>query len=229
MKNWLIFLVSSVVLAHSSYVEIGSMKELKSFVDAETLVIFDLDNTVFHAKRYDCHASWCYDQVEAEKKIGSLSLERGMQIYLQWAESQKSCPVEFVEAETALEIEQLQKRNIKIMALTSRGVDLENETLEQLRSLGLSFASSALSRDFLEFSVKTKAKFVEGILFVSMQNSKGSSLKKYFDLVNYQPKKIVFIDDLMENLESLEASFRDINFIGLHYPLVSNNCFPEGF
>lgn len=222
MKNLFLLLISLAGLVHSSHIEIKTMTELGSFVDADTLVIFDLDNTVFQAKRYDCHADWGYDHVRAERKLGPVSSERIQQIYLQWLKAQKTCPVEFVEVETGFEIDQLQKRNIKVMALTSRGSDSADDTLDQLRSLGVSFLPTALSMDFAEFDFNSKAKFLEGVLFVSIDSSKGDVLRAYFETIRYQPKKIVFIDDLVENLESIEASFPEIEFFGLHYPLVLN-------
>lgn len=222
MKNSILFFILVTSMAHSSQVKIKSITELGSYVDLDTLVIFDLDNTVFQAKTYDCHIDRCYDQFR-------ISPEKVQEIYLRWVESQKSCSVELVELETRLEIEQLQKQNIKVMALTSRGVDLVDDTLKQLHSLGVSFLQTPLSNDPIEFSFNSKAKFIDGILFVSINDSKGKILAAYFDKIKYKPKKIVFIDDLIENLESLETSFPNVEFIGLHYPLVSElkNRLPE--
>lgn len=48
----------------------------------------------------------------------------------------------------------------------------------------------------------------------------------FLDLIltktGYKPKRILFVDDRIENLGSLKTAFLDVEFIGLHYPLVVN-------
>lgn len=130
MKIVLILFVSVVCLAHSSNVEMRSMTQLREYVDENTLVIFDIDDTVFQATKYDCHTDWGYDQIRREEKNGVVSNTKKLEIYAQWEKAQETCEVEFVEPETLSEIKQLQDRNIKVMALTARGADTAASTFQ---------------------------------------------------------------------------------------------------
>jgi hypothetical protein len=203
----LILIFSSSVF--SKNIEIKSISELGQYVDENTLVIFDLDNTIFEATRHDCHADRFYDEV----KSGTTKKDA----YEKWAKSQESCPVKLVENEIRGEITKLREMGAQVMALTARGHDLMGATYKQLRGLEIEFGEKAI--DYLSKDIV----FAFGILFVSPFYPKGPALLEFLNWNGFSPSKIVFVDDLVENIVSLEGTLPHVEFIGLHYPLVQNS------
>lgn len=220
MKFFLFTAILAAGSVRASIVEINSITQISSYIDSDTLVIFDLDNTVFEGVGFECHANWYYKHM---KNSGGESFPeyKGL-FYRSWRDLQKSCDVVFVEEETRPVLEGLQSKNIRVLALTARDGGMRKETLAQISSLNISFSRTALSSDACGSLDKSNGEtlFCEGVLFASPSIPKGDVLKAYFDKFGYKPQKIVFVDDLRKNLNDVERSFPSINFMGLHYPLV---------
>src|SRR4029077_4286449 len=87
----------------------------------------------------------------------------------------------------------------------------------------INFASSFpnVNRQFLDDLAvpgKTPPLYEEGILF-SKGYKKGEVLKTFFKQCNFHPSKVIFIDDLYENLDSVKDELIDLNieFKGYQY------------
>jgi hypothetical protein len=127
-------------------------------------------------------------------------------------------------------IKSLQKNNVKVVALTSSRTgsfgkipDLENLRLKTLKNLGIDFSDS-FPKVALTLSDITGADrnhpptFKGGVIFTSRME-KGLVLKSFLNKVNFIPKKIVFVDNKLRKIKSVEAYCKEngIKFTGIHY------------
>lgn len=180
------------------------MTEVKKWVTPDTLVLFDLDNTVFECEDIIAHANFYHDVMKKRPEDSRKVLKKI------WAAIKRS-DVRLVEPITPQVIRDLQDRGIAVMALTSRDMELTEATLRQVKSLGIDFSKTSPTR-------KSKY-FHHGILFADKNFPKGPALLAYLEGTGVKPKRIILVDDLKKNLESVGNS---IGAIGLHYPLVDN-------
>ncbi len=183
------------------------MSEIEKWIVPNTLVIFDLDNTLFEANNsVVAHANWFHDMLRRypneEKKI----LDKA------WKAIAKA-DYKPVEEITPKLIKKWQEQGIAVMALTSRNMVLREPTLRQVKQVGVDFSVTSPKR------VKPSKFFQEGILFADVNYPKGLALKKYLEEANFKPARIILVDDLKKNLTSVCV---ETGAIGLYYPLVDN-------
>ncbi len=202
---------------------ISSMQEIEKYVDKETLVLFDLDHTVFEGKHYWYgHANWFYDQIEEAKKLCIKEDEIIEKIFPHWLYSEESNSVKPVEEITPKIIKRLQKKGIKVLGLTSRQVPLVNISLKHLASIDVDFNSPDLPKKMISIPFDQPTIMKNGTIFCSDYNEKGKVLQAYLNKLQIYPKKIVFIDDGLRNIQSVMNAFsQQTVVIGLYYPLVA--------
>jgi len=226
-------------------VSVSSLKEVEKEVakaDKTALVIFDVDEVLITTEDHFIHpyadktfmgmiyqaakkALTDHERKDLEETI-SLSIVLPKRI--------------LVEDHTPSFIYGLRDEGYKTMALTSCptgnfGVipQIERWRIDHLRGLNICFASSfpEFERHSLEsFTNQKKLQtglpapfthlplFEEGILF-SYGYKKGAVLKEFFQKNGLCPSQVLFVDDLMENLQSVkdELSAMGIPFKGFHY------------
>lgn len=206
---------------HSQIYTIKSMQEIEKYIDVDTLVLFDLDHTIFESENYGYgHANWFYDEVEKGKAIGKNEKAVIFTLFPHWLVSQKEMQVKPVEKLTPDLIKKLQQKGFMVMGLTARQVPLVDLTLNQLKGIHVDFSYKKLPDVTLHgFQAPTEMK--DGVIFTSEYNNKGEILKAYLDKQGVFPKKIVFVDDSRRHLETVTEIYSDIPVTGLHYPLVA--------
>src|SRR5690348_3719247 len=85
----------------STIITIHSMQEVEKYTDKDTLVLFDLDHTVFESENYGYgHANWFYDEIEKAKAKGIDEKITIKKIFPHWLLSQQTAQVKPVEAFT---------------------------------------------------------------------------------------------------------------------------------
>lgn len=98
---------------------------------------------------------------------------------------------------------------------------------KELKNLGISFhvdAQTPFPKERVEFNTfpsfrGTFPLYEDGILYCNVTNTKGDVLSAFLKKASQTPSKIIFVDDTLENLESVEAALAnyDIPFLGIHY------------
>ncbi|MES2503509.1 MAG: DUF2608 domain-containing protein [Myxococcota bacterium] len=203
--------------------EIKSMAEVASFADADTVIFFDLDKTVFDGVGPHCTADWIYQQTAGAQKTGMPIKEAAILLRPYWEAQQSHCQVKAIEAITAAEIRKLQNKGLTVMALTARSTLSLESTLKQLKSVNVDFSKTAWPKVEIVEPTFEKSNFQHGV-FLSGDRPKGELFGSYFklNLVKQMPKTIILVDDLKTNLESMQAvaQAQNIKFIGLYYPLI---------
>ncbi|MGA8165557.1 MAG: DUF2608 domain-containing protein [Waddliaceae bacterium] len=131
-----------------------------------------------------------------------------------------------VEPMTPEVIHQLQERGILLLGLTAGSSKIAKKRVHQLASIAIDLSKSTVYPEEIEFKSKYPAKFLEGIIFAGSRNDKGKTLFCLLDHIRLKPKKILFIDDQIHNVRSVDAAAkkRQIPFLGLYYtPIALQN------
>lgn len=228
----LIYLFSSPI--HAKIIQINNLNTLKyhlKILDKNDLVIFDIDEVIiqpidriFHPHNKTVlrkHYSDLQNRVSSEQMQQLLSI-----INLQ----QK---IKLIDPEIINVFTMLHKNSIPTIALTHSGTgkfgnieDVTEWRISQLSNVGVSFANLTQHQDKIFHGLTGKhgtALFKSGILFTGHVD-KGQVLKEFLRTIKLTPKKVIFIDDKVENLQSVAMILQDldIEFIGFEYTAVVN-------
>ena len=97
---------------------------------------------------------------------------------------------------------------------------LAERTHEQLKSLNITFFMdhNFTQKDLILYLSQNPCLYRHGIIFTG-NNDKGETLLSFLKTLNYYPKKIIFIDDKMYHIRSVEAALQNTNieYIGIRY------------
>ena len=210
------------LVARPAIKEAKTMNEALSSVDNDTVLIFDLDNTIIETIQALGSDQWVdYLKEKYRKEYGetgeseeAIKAKVLVKVLDDWKRVVRVTKVQPVEETTPELIRGLQAKGVRIMGLTARPVDLIGRTRSQLESVRVDLSKSTVSPE--EFTLATspdvdfRAKFSGGILH-SGNNPKGPLLTKFLlEKLKLQPKKIVFVDDKKGNVESVEAALNKI-------------------
>ncbi|HBS48386.1 TPA: hypothetical protein DEO28_00275 [Candidatus Dependentiae bacterium] len=204
--------------------EINSIQEIKTIFEQASqndLFVFDIDDTILESSEPIRQLRFT-NNTELQKIKDSFrefmkkkyNSTESLTLFLKNRElKNKIQPVEKALIENILA---LQKKKIKIIALTMRNIGGE-ERYQQLLSLGLDFSHSFeqnFSFDELqktEYATKYKtakeidtnpAIFYKGVAFTG-SFSKGVVLKIFLEKLSWKPTQIYFFDDKPENADSV--------------------------
>lgn len=226
----IIFLVASFCFTqlHSSIVSIQSFKEIYlelNKVDQDTLVVFDVDEVLITCKDVILRPCGSHFLPMSWKNI-----DRKEFIFLISIMINESQPM-LVEPSTPWFVKELQAKGAKTMALTAArtgkfGVieNAEDWRLQILKKLDIDFSNTFPKNPLIYFNqVKKESNyplFKNGILFLGDEkNTKGSLLIQFLEKMQWKPKKVIFIDDKMPHLISVETALNEakISFQGYQY------------
>lgn len=222
IKKICLFLCSFLPFCEAQIIETPHVADVLPFIDEETWVLVDLDNTLFEAKQALGHTFWFFDEVDQLMMQGMERNEAISKLYPLWIQIQNICQVKPIEQELIPALIQLQNKNIIVMGLTHRQHTVSHATLRQIQSLNFDFTVTAPSKETFSILAKHPALYSEGVLFVSDYNKKGEVFIPFLSLINQKPKRIVFLDDKLKNVEDLENSLADtgIEYLGVFYTAI---------
>lgn len=230
MKKFLyVFLFSCIFSTLSSkIIEIPHFQELEKDlypINETTLVLFDIDWTLIVPEDRILCPSY-------QKTLNSL-FEKALNSKCKFTKDFLKSKI-LLQAKSRLSdqklpttIQKLQNQGATVLALTGIKTDcfgaipsLADWRITQLERVGIKLSQyDAPELIFSEFD-KTGAfpLFKRGILFSSW-NSKGEVLLAYLKKTGFRPKKVIFVEDCLEYLESVEGALKGthIEFIGFHY------------
>lgn len=200
------------------------MHEVQEEITPQTLVVFDIDNTLITPTGNLGSDQWFFYLQKIYSLKGLSEKESMDQANLTWNKTQELIKVKAVESDTPSWIEQLQKKGIKTMALTARNTDVADTTKKQLQSIQVNFRATPPSSQTLKLS-KTElqseegAIFTDGILLVGEGNNKGLVLRAFLKKLGYTPEKIIFIDDKLKHVNNMEKALSTLSipYFGYRY------------
>jgi FMN phosphatase YigB (HAD superfamily) len=218
VKNFSLLLFFCVHIQYALIIESDRLATVLDYIDPDTLVIFDIDNTLAHPTQELGSDQWfCYKvnekMAEGFDYITSVHYVLPKTFYAQF-----NIPLELTEPYIPELIETLIEAYIPVMALSTRSLFIAERTLEQLENINIFFSMPHVNPDDLILPLPHPCFYKCGILF-SGNNDKGEALICFFNIMNYYPKKVIFIDDKMKYLVSVEKALESvgIEFIGIRY------------
>ena len=209
-KILVLFFVLIANLAEAKIQELPNLAGLNfSQLSPDTLVVFDIDNTLIRQNHMIGTHQWG-DYISERAVRSGVATDEAKQIqYRAFAEVQPYAQVVPVEEGVKNILSSLSQKNIKHFALTARAAQLKDITKTQIKILNHSFAES--------FPAQKDQNILEGYLddgiIFSGSTPKGELLKKIIENSTTQITHIIFIDDKLYNLESVEKSFAESNII----------------
>lgn len=225
MKSLCAKLVLILSLSFGSFlqaeiIEITQIKDVEEKITSNTLCLFDIDDTLiqnpFNLGR-SAWRSWAKSVIPSNQF--QFPLYDALTLYIA-----KKAPYIPVEESTAKLISDLQKKGIPVFAFTARGRSewyttelkgVDQFTHQQLIQAGINFKETQVPKELLSLE---PTYFYDGIIFAS-HIKKGTLLKHLLKDLNYRPDQIIFIDDNLDQVQSVEIALRDsgIPFYGFWY------------
>lgn len=211
------------------------LKKLLEEADQDTLVIFDVDHVlIMPTDEYTLNRHPYRKELWKEIE-GRLSKEEMKTLYGLTASKAKW---RLVDPDIIDIFTRLKERQIPSIALTSIYTGkfgniekLEDWRIKHLHDLGFDFVNlTPIKKEILLYELEEQdgIPMLKSGVILTAQIDKGKTLEYILRHNNYYPKTIIFIDDMLNNLESLErlSSKLKIKFHGLHYTAVSNMPIP---
>lgn len=208
---------------------IGEASAELSDTDANSLVIFDVDNVLITSlSAINRPVGDIQRHKLSDQFFGEMSEKERVQLQsIVWQQG----GFRLTESSIPCVIHNLQLRGVPTMALTALGTghfgviaDMADYRSTQLKLFGIDFSRTSrggmlvfndLNQVYGNYPV-----YKEGILLTNWyQNKKGDVLVSYLNEAHLQPSKIIFFDDYAANLDSVKEKLADLNieFIGIHY------------
>lgn len=196
-------------------------------LDDQSLVIWDVDHTlIFPSDSVLRPGNEAIAKELRQLYIGEKSREKWIKIISQvLSKASYQC----VDPQLPSLIASLHKKNIPTMAFTamrtgSYGIihSMENWRINQLKCLGIDFSHFFPQHSELTWQEPAfkygHPTFKAGIL-CSDHLPKGPVLKTFLKFIHLKPTQVVFIDDTLACLVSVENIMNELNvpFIGIHY------------
>ena len=242
MSLWLLFLPvcclqSSVLSTADSAVVVTQLEQ----ADTDSLVVFDIDEVLLRPvdallQKQNCAYRHHLYQI-TEQLYGRMRSQQLDSIITQQAQ------IGVVDPLIPAAVANLHQRAVKVLALTLYPsgqygyIDaLEVHRDQRLQNNGYFFKRSwpdlanalllpaqgmqlvGLKKSTLPSLPAYTPLFFQGVVYANGQ-TKGEALRRFLGYANWQPKKIIFIDDSMNNLISVRdfAKSSAIEFVGVEY------------
>ncbi len=200
-------LLCCCLTATASVVKITSLNELPLTHSEGSVVFFDIDDTLLDFPCMLGSKAW-------RKEMFQVAPDQHDRIVLFIT---KHIPATSVEPMTTQLIKELQTKGYVVCGLTARerqvwystpmeGVDIL--TLKQLTSAGIALDNNRFKEIYPELA--KDAAYFEGVFFADI-SPKGDYLRKILEGASHRPKKIIFIDDKLRQVQSVDSVLQDLH------------------
>lgn len=184
------------------FLKISQIKDIEKEIDSNTLIAFDLDNTLITSSTYYGSINW-EDKIILRLINDGMSPQEAIEAASKiWRKAQFEITIKLIEEESFNFIHKW-KQNSTVIGLTKRSFEIKDLTFENLKSNNITFSP------FYDHNLDY---FHEGILFCA-NYQKSFLLESFIDKVLIEkPKKIIVVDDKKENLDDILTSNLNKNF-----------------
>jgi len=224
----------SMNTSYSTIISVDSHQEVKKYVKPTSILIYDIDETLTYREGIFFHPRAHRHKKRLKERIQSSSpvLYQNLISILH-----KNTPMLLMEEDIPALINNFMAQGTRVFACTKRyhghyGVidRFEEHTHNLLQKLGITFnfwnysffyqnpLNIALNPQECTSGRSCKALFFNNIYFTD-DNQKGPALQALFTTLGYIPEHVVFVDDLYDNLVSVENTLTEwgIPVTCIHY------------
>lgn len=210
--------------ADAAIKETNTMSSITEFADEQTIVFFDITNTLYISSNTLGHSSWKDFFSERVHLLIKDETIVNKVINLVKNKIVLSIPKKIIEEQTSELITNLQAKHIAVLGCTAKHLsrpyaDNFGELVHgYLTTLGINFERSEEFFKVLKESNNTCYDFAHGIIFTGGK-SKGEAIAAFLKTIQPDYKKIIMIDDRLKNLQNAEKILEEsqIVFQGYHY------------
>jgi hypothetical protein len=207
-----VLVLASTLTASAEIRETNFMANALANTNEGDVVVLDIDNTVLEPVQTLGSDQWFGYLLGKYKKSGLDENTAVDKAIIDWIQVQELTKVRLVENTTPDLIKSLQNRKIMVFALTARPVELKRVTAAQLRFTGIRFQkNNAL------YTNNRDIELYKGILFVGPKHNKGTVLQNFFQTLNIQPKRLIFIDDKEKHVKNMDDVFARTGLININF------------
>ncbi|MGI4775449.1 MAG: DUF2608 domain-containing protein [Janthinobacterium lividum] len=211
--------------------DLNEFEKYLSHADNQTLVVFDIDEVIFTSKDQVLNPNYKSYRDVLEKKLAE-QVDADKQKKLNFL-LYKLRPRVIVDPNILRIFDFLLRKNIKTIALTHcptgmiGGDNFEILRVAQLKNFGIDF--SKLLPHVIDVDLSTIStdigtpQFLNGVILTG-KIEKGIVLREFLRKIAFKPKQILFIDDRIENLLSVQSMCADleIEYVGFEYTAVAD-------
>ena len=189
------------------------LNQILEYDPKNTLVVFDIDNTLMRTTPIMYSSEWINYQEELMKKSSeepNRATNNRDLFYDKYYKWMKECKpgTDVVDKDNINTINTLYEKNYKMIMLTARGENIKNITKKQLEK---HYDLKKISWNNYSFH-NGVGLFTEGIYFATGKN-KGTCLKDIIDelsnKIKFTPSSIVFVDDSDKECNNVSEFLKD--------------------
>jgi len=200
--------------------QIGDIEKIA--LDPGAWIFFDIDYTLIQPDH---------------PALGNIKDRRFREVYAQCSLEQKrllpifmvsQVPSVLVSPEIPTTIERLKEKKHTVVGCTAADTSslshigsVPQWRSRDLRRLGIVFTNKGESTQFKQFVSYRSSypSFEDGLLYTNVTTSKGEVVLAFFDYLQERPSQVVLVDDVLDNLRSMELAMERerIPFLGLHF------------
>lgn len=220
---YLLMICSSTAKLQGEIVETNDISSVLSAVDKDTLVLFNITDTLYApTNTFGSHQWRSYFAERAEKVISNTELKQWL---INWIKCESiAIPKKPVEECTPDLIENLQLQSIAVLGITKKTLstpyadNFGEITRDHLLSIGIDLEKTLSYYPVTVDQQSSKYAFAYGILFASKQPI-GQTLLSFLSGVKSRPRKIVMVDNSRRSLEDVDTALTSsgITFKGYRY------------
>lgn len=234
IKKIFFLAVISLSMLYADIYQSGNLLPIEQAIEEaqdDTLVIFDVvdtlitcDEPLFHSNNKNTFGK------VSETFFHNLSKEKVDELMTTILNERKTS---LVDAKVLELLEVIRKKHFKMLVLTSCGTGkygiiekMEDWRLHQLRSVGFNFEDLSIKDEKWFDSMQGPhgvPLLKNGVIF-SAQIDKSIVLEEVFKVENLSFKKIIYVDDQLQNLKDVQAfcEKKGLDFIGFEYTAVKD-------
>ena len=203
-----------------SYVISTNITDVLKYIEnpQKTLVVFDIDGTLIDVEiDHEAPYQWFKNKIKEKVKEG-LSPTEAQKKLLEELCNNKKFLVKIVEENTIQVVSNIQNQGTMLIGLTARFSALANFTKDNLTMMNIDFAQNGLTPNFIALPLDHPCIYKDGIISCG-NNEKGTALISFLDHTHYMPELILFVDDRLSNILSVEQALKEkgIRCIAIHY------------
>jgi hypothetical protein len=200
-------------------VETRDITDLLRYVNQNTVLVFDIDNTILTSGQFFGTTKWGWNNVSRLEKAGRTHEEAMSETHALFHRIWRQSEPRLVDDRIPQLIRRFQDLGVKVIGLSNRDPSLAYVTADQLAQLGIDLTRTSLDGDDFRVFSETETLYVEGCIFVGDMGDKGKALDAFLRMVLQLPDSVVYVDDRRQNVDKVGAALRSlrVDYTGVWY------------